>query len=49
MDLQLQTLIDLQGYDGRIATLPAVNLNFGVPSSLLDVGRRLQFGLRYAF
>jgi hypothetical protein len=40
---------NFSGYDGRIATLPAVNPNYGVPSSLLDVGRRLQFGLRYGF
>ena len=26
-----------------------VNPNFGRPSTLLDVGRRLQFGLRYGF
>jgi outer membrane receptor protein involved in Fe transport len=37
------------GYQGFIPTLPAVNANFGRPSNLLDVGRRLQVGLRYAF
>ena len=37
------------GYNGFIPTLPAVNANYGKPSTLLDVGRRLQFGLRYAF
>lgn len=37
------------GYQGLIPTLPAVNPNFGRPSTLLDVGRRLQFGLRYGF
>jgi Carboxypeptidase regulatory-like domain/TonB dependent receptor len=37
------------GYDGFKPTLPATNQNFGRPSRLLDPGRRLQFGLRYAF
>lgn len=37
------------GYSGTIETLPAVNPNFGKPTSLLDRGRRLQFGLRYSF
>jgi hypothetical protein len=30
-------------------TPPAVNINFGRPSNLIDTGRRLQFGLRYGF
>lgn len=37
------------GYQGFIPTLPATNVNFGKPSSLLDTGRRLQFGLRYSY
>jgi hypothetical protein len=37
------------GYQGFIPTLPATNPNFGRPSTLLDPGRRLQFGLRYGF
>ena len=37
------------GYSGFIPTLPGVNVNYGRPSSLLDQGRRLQFGLRYAY
>ena len=37
------------GYEGFIPTLPATNQNFGRPSSLIDPGRRLQFGLRYGF
>ena len=37
------------GYQGFIPTLPATNPNFGRPTSLIDPGRRLQFGLRYAF
>ena len=40
---------NFSGYQGTIATLPGVNLNFGRPSSLIDPGRRLQFGLRYGF
>jgi hypothetical protein len=37
------------GYQGFIPTLPAVNVNYGRPSSMIDTGRRLQFGLRYAY
>jgi hypothetical protein len=37
------------GYQGFIPTLPATNPNFGRPSTLLDPGRRLQFGMRYGF
>jgi hypothetical protein len=37
------------GYNGFIPTPPAVNQNFGRPERLIDPGRRLQFGLRYAF
>jgi outer membrane receptor protein involved in Fe transport len=40
---------NFSGYQGFIPTLPAVNLNFGRPNSLIDPGRRLQFGVRYAF
>jgi hypothetical protein len=40
---------NFSGYQGFIPTLPATNPNFGRPSSLLDPGRRLQFGLRYGF
>ncbi len=40
---------NFSGYQGFIPTLPAVNLNFGRPNSLIDPGRRLQFGLRYGF
>jgi outer membrane receptor protein involved in Fe transport len=40
---------NFSGYQGNIPTLPATNPNFGKPSSLIDPGRRLQFGLRYAF
>jgi Carboxypeptidase regulatory-like domain/TonB dependent receptor-like, beta-barrel len=40
---------NFSGYQGFIPTLPAVNINYGRPSSLLDPGRRLQFGLRYGF
>ena len=40
---------NFSGYQGNIPTLPATNPNFGKPSSLLDPGRRLQFGLRYGF
>jgi hypothetical protein len=36
-------------YDGFIPTLPAVNVNFGKPRGLIDTGRRLQFGVRYAY
>jgi hypothetical protein len=37
------------GYNGFIATLPNVNVDYGRPSSLIDPGRRLQFGVRYTF
>ena len=40
---------NFSGYQGNIPTLPATNPNFGRPSSLLDPGSRLQFGLRYGF
>jgi len=40
---------NFSGYQGFIPTLPATNVNFGRPSSLLDTGRRLQIGLRYAY
>jgi hypothetical protein len=40
---------NFSGYQGNIPTPPAVNINFGRPSNLIDPGRRLQFGLRYAF
>ena len=40
---------NFSGYQGFIPTLPAVNPNFGRPSSLIDPGRRLQFGVRYGF
>jgi hypothetical protein len=40
---------NFSGYQGNIPTLPATNPNFGRPSSLIDPGRRLQFGLRYGF
>jgi len=40
---------NFSGYQGFIPTLPATNPNYGRPSSLLDPGRRLQFGLRYGF
>jgi hypothetical protein len=40
---------NFSGYQGDIPTPPAVNLNFGRPSSLIDPGRRLQFGVRYDF
>ena len=40
---------NFSGYQGFIPTLPAVNINYGRPSSLLDPGRRLQFGVRYGF
>jgi hypothetical protein len=36
-------------FDGFIARLPEVNANFGNPRRLIEPGRRLQFGLRYAF
>ena len=35
--------------DGEIPTLPSVNPNFGRARRLIDPGRRLQFGVRYAF
>jgi hypothetical protein len=38
-----------RNFDGFIPTLPATNPNFGKPRELIDPGRRLQFGLRYAF
>jgi len=40
---------NFSGYQGFIPTLPATNANFGRPSSLIDPGRRLQFGARYGF
>jgi hypothetical protein len=40
---------NFSGYQGFIPTLPATNPNFGRPSSLIDPGRRLQFGVRYGF
>ena len=40
---------NFSGYQGFIPTLPATNPNYGRPSSLVDPGRRLQFGLRYGF
>jgi outer membrane receptor protein involved in Fe transport len=40
---------NFSGYQGFIPTLPAVNVNFGRPNSLIDTGRRMQFGVRYAF
>jgi hypothetical protein len=40
---------NFSGYQGFIPTLPATNANFGRPSSLIDTGRRLQFGVRYGF
>jgi hypothetical protein len=40
---------NFSGYQGFIPTLPATNPNFGRPSSLIDTGQRLQFGLRYGF
>jgi outer membrane receptor protein involved in Fe transport len=40
---------NFSGYQGLIPTLPSVNINFGRPSSLVDPGRRLQFGVRYGF
>ncbi len=40
---------NFSGYQGFIPTLPATNLNFGRPSSLLDPGSRLQFGMRFTF
>jgi hypothetical protein len=40
---------NFSGYQGFKPTLPATNANFGRPSSLIDPGRRLQFGLRYGF
>ncbi len=35
--------------DGFIPTLPSVNPNFGRGRRLIDPGRRMQFGVRYAF
>ena len=40
---------NFSGYQGFIPTLPSVNINYGRPSSLLDPGSRLQFGVRYGF
>jgi Carboxypeptidase regulatory-like domain/TonB dependent receptor len=40
---------NFSGYQGFIPTLPATNPNYGRPSSLVDPGRRLQFGVRYGF
>jgi outer membrane receptor protein involved in Fe transport len=40
---------NFSGYQGNIPTLPLTNPNFGKPSSLIDPGRRLQFGVRYGF
>ena len=40
---------NFSGYQGNIPTLLATNPNFGRPSSLLDPGSRLQFGMRFAF
>jgi hypothetical protein len=40
---------NFSGYQGFMPTLPATNPNFGRPSSLIDTGRRLQFGVRYGF
>jgi Carboxypeptidase regulatory-like domain/TonB dependent receptor len=40
---------NFSGYQGNIPTPPAVNINFGRPSSLIDTGSRLQLGVRYAF
>jgi hypothetical protein len=40
---------NFSGYQGFKPTLPATNPNFGRPSSLIDPGRRLQFGARYGF
>jgi hypothetical protein len=40
---------NFSGYQGFIPTLPATNINFGRPSSMIDTGCRLQFGLRYAY
>ena len=40
---------NFSGYQGFIPTLPATNINYGRPNSLIDPGRRLQFGLRYAY
>lgn len=36
-------------FDGYIPPLPDTNPNFGRPRAVIDPGRRLQFGLRYAF
>jgi hypothetical protein len=40
---------NFSGYQGFIPTLPATNPNFARPSSLIDPGRRLQFGVRFGF
>lgn len=40
---------NFSGYQGFIPTLPATNINFRRPNSLLDPGRRLQVGLRYVY
>jgi hypothetical protein len=40
---------NFSGYQGFIPTPPATNPNYGRPNSLIDPGRRLQFGLRYGF
>ena len=40
---------NFSSYNGFIPTPPAVNINFGRPNNLIDPGRRLQLGLRYAF
>jgi Carboxypeptidase regulatory-like domain len=40
---------NFSGYQGAIPPLPGVNINFGRPSSLIDPGQRLQFGVRYIF
>jgi hypothetical protein len=40
---------NFSGYQGLIPTLPQTNPNFGKPSSLLEPGSRLQFGMRYVF
>lgn len=40
---------NFKDFDGFIPTLPNTNPNFGTPANLIDPGRRLQVGLRYAF
>jgi hypothetical protein len=40
---------NFSGYQGFIPPLPAININYGRPNSLIDPGRRLQFGVRYAY